>query len=30
MPDIGNPCLLPKFAAVNSRGVYQRFFKLRR
>src|SRR4030095_12498695 len=30
MPDIGNPCLSPKFAAVNSGGVYQRFFKLRR
>ena len=29
MPDIGNPGLLPKFAAVNSGGVYQRFFKLR-
>ena len=30
MPDIGNLGLLPKFAAVNSRCVYQRFFKLRR
>jgi hypothetical protein len=30
MPDIGNPCLLPKFAAVNSGGVYQGLFKLRR
>ena len=30
MPDIGNPCLLPKFAALNSGGVYQRLFKLRR
>jgi hypothetical protein len=30
MPDIGNPGLLPKFAAVNSGGVYQRVFKLRR
>lgn len=29
MPDIGNPCLLPKFATVNSGGVYQRLFKLR-
>ena len=28
--DIGNPGLLPQFAAVNSRGLYQRFFKLRR
>src|SRR4029453_3897061 len=30
MPDIGNPCLLPKFVAVNSGDVYQRLFKLRR
>ena len=30
MSDIGNPGLLPKFAAVNSRSVDQRFFKLRR
>ena len=30
MPDIGNPCLLPKFAAVNSGGVYQGLFKLGR
>ena len=30
MPDIRNPGLPPKFAAVNSGGVYQRFFKLRR
>src|SRR4029453_6677358 len=28
MPDVGNPCLLPKFAAVNLRGVYQLFLKL--
>ena len=30
MPDVGNPGLFPEFAAVNSDGVYQRFFKLRR
>jgi hypothetical protein len=30
MPDVGNPGLLPELAAVNSGGVDQRFFKLRR
>src|SRR6266508_2897380 len=30
MRDKGNPGLLPKLAAVNSGGVYQRFFKLKR
>lgn len=30
MPDKRNPRLFAKFAAVNSRGVDQRFFKLRR
>ena len=30
MPDVGNLGLLPELAAVNSGGVNQRFFKLRR
>src|SRR6266480_162316 len=30
MPYVGNPGLLPELAAVNSCGVDQRFFKLRR
>jgi hypothetical protein len=28
MPDIGNPGLFPKFAPVNSGGVYQCLFEL--